>query len=127
MMSKRTEIKPSAGRGREAGWRKTSSLTAPDQYRLYSRLQQLQQSCDDFKIKRASDVVSCVAVPGMHTFLFMAERLELKVSCKPLALIIVLLMRIVACQGCLMDTKHHRSVAVWVSHASSDLMPSLSR
>lgn len=81
---------------------------------------------DDFKIKSASDVVFCVAVPGTHTFLFMALRLELKVSCELLALIIVLLMGVVMSQGCLMDTKHHGLEALWISHSFSDLVPSLS-
>lgn len=63
--------------------------------------------CDDFQIKRASDVgfffFLCCAARDAH-ILFMASRLDLKVRCKPSALIIALLMRAVTSQGCLMDT-----------------------
>lgn len=62
------------------------------------------------------------------TFLFMAVlRLNLKVSSEPLTLIIVLLMRVVTFQGCVMDTKHTLECRLCVCpSAFSDLALSLS-
>lgn len=78
-----------------------SSCSGIDCARAFGRWSEI---CGDFQIKRASDVVFlCCAARDAH-FLFMASRLDLKVSCKPLALIIALLMRAVTSRGCLMDT-----------------------
>lgn len=61
--------------------------------------------CDNFQTRRASDVGFCLCCAARDAhILFMALRLDLKASCKPLALIIALLMRAVTSQRCLMDT-----------------------
>lgn len=87
----------------------------------------MEQICDDFKSMHMSDVVFVLCCQRRAFLLMAVLRLNLKVSSEPLTLRIVLWMRVVTFQGCVMDTKHTLESRLCVCpSAFSDLAPSLS-